>query len=113
MATHIKITPLTGTVTIAAGGRVLGTTARALEMVEGSHPPVLYIPRADVDMTKLARTDRASTCPHKGKASYYSILTPDGRLENAVWSYEAPLEGVQAIAGHLAFYPDKATLTRG
>ena len=26
---------------------------------------------------------------------------------NAVWTYEAPFDAVRAIAGHLAFYPDR------
>ena len=34
-------------------------------------------------------------------------------LANAVWSYETPKEGVEPIAGHLAFYPDRVTVTRG
>ena len=45
-------------------------------------------------------------CPHKGDATYYSVC--NGRTaRNAVWSYEQPIEQVQAIKDHLAFYPDK------
>ena len=112
MADHIKISPAGGSVTVTAGGTILGTTTRALEMREGSHAPVLYIPRADIDMTRLDKTPRSTRCPWKGEASYYSIRSDAGLLENAVWSYETPLEGVADIAGHLAFYPDKVTLTR-
>jgi uncharacterized protein (DUF427 family) len=111
MADHIKISPAPTAVTVTAGGVDLGTTANALELREGSYPPVLYVPRADMDMTKLEKTARSSTCPWKGKASYYSIRTEEGVLENAVWSYETPLAGVGEIAGHLAFYP-VVTLTR-
>ena len=32
---------------------------------------------------------------------------------NAVWSYEDPLPGMERIAGYLAFYPDRVTITRG
>lgn len=113
MADHIKITAAATPVTIAAAGTALGHSSKALELKEGSHSAVLYIPRADVDMSKLERTTRASTCPWKGKASYYSIRTATGMLENAVWSYEDPLPQMAQIAGHLAFYPDKVTLTRG
>jgi uncharacterized protein (DUF427 family) len=110
---EIRITKAGGPVTVLAGGVELGRSTEALELREGSYPPVIYMPRADIDMSKLARTERASSCPWKGQASYFSILTPGGTLENAVWSYETPKAGVEAIAGHLAFYPDRVTLTRG
>lgn len=112
MTDHIKISPATDSVTVTAGGTALGTTTRALELREGGYGPVIYVPRADIDMTRLQKTARSTRCPWKGEASYYSIRTDSGLLENAVWSYETPLEGVADIAGHLAFYPDKVTLTR-
>lgn len=108
MADHIRIRQPRGTYIIRAGGAVIGETDRAVELTEGSYPPVIYVPREDVAMALLDRSDRQTTCPHKGKASYYSIVTPSERLENAVWSYETPIAGMEAIAGHLAFYPDKA-----
>ena len=113
MADHIKITPVKGPVTVMAGSTVLGTSARALEVKEGAYPPVLYVPREDIDMARLVRTDHATSCPWKGKASYYSIKGDFGMLANAVWSYETPKDEVAAIAGHLAFYPDRVTVTRG
>jgi uncharacterized protein (DUF427 family) len=110
MADHIKITPASGTWVIRAGGAVLGETKNALELREGSYPPRLYVPRADVTMSLLERSDRSSSCPWKGQASYYSINSPEGRLADAVWSYESPKAGMEAISGHLAFYPDKVTV---
>ena len=105
MANHITVTPVTGPVTISAGGSVLGTSTGAVELREGSYPAVLYVPRRDIDMELLEQTQRATSCPWKGKASYYSVKAPADRLENVVWSYEAPLVGMEGIAGHLAFYP--------
>lgn len=113
MASHITVAPLAGTVTVQAGGVALGTSERALELREGSYPPVVYVPRADIDMNRLTRTERSSTCPWKGAASYYSILIPGGVLDNAVWSYEDPKPDMAAIAGYLAFYPDRVSVTRG
>jgi uncharacterized protein (DUF427 family) len=90
-------------------GRIVADSARALLLAEASYNPVAYIPRQDVDMALLARTDRKTRCPYKGEASYYSIhVDGDGRIaENAVWSYEQPLPDVAEIAGHMAFYPDR------
>ena len=113
MASHITITPIAGPVTVTAGGTVLGTSHNALDLREGSYPPVVYVPRADIDMSLLEKTARSTTCPHKGTASYYSVRTGAGLLENAVWSYETPKAEVAAIAGHLAFYTDRVTVTRG
>ena len=113
MASHITVTPIAGQVTITAGGVVLGRSMAALDLREGSYGAVVYVPRKDIDMTALTRTERSSGCPWKGKASYYSITTPGGVLDNAVWSYEAPLPDMAAIAGYLAFYTDRVTVTRG
>jgi uncharacterized protein (DUF427 family) len=72
---------------------------------------VLYIPREDVDMTMFERSTRTSTCPFKGEASYFSLVSVDGqRDDNAVWSYETPIPEVSEIAGHLAFYPDRVVI---
>ncbi|MEL6167903.1 MAG: DUF427 domain-containing protein [Pseudomonadota bacterium] len=104
MASHITITAAKGTWVVRAGGAVLGETQSALELVEGSYPPVIYFPRADIAMAFLERTDKTSTCPHKGDAAYYSIVTKSTVIENAAWTYEAPKEDVARIKDHLAFY---------
>ena len=55
-------------------------------------------------MAFLDESDHASHCPHKGDASYFSIVTKSTTLKNSVWSYENPKEGVERIKDHLAFY---------
>jgi uncharacterized protein (DUF427 family) len=105
MTDHITLRPCGIPQIVKAGDMVLGTTDKAVELYEGGRGPTFYIPRADMDMSTLERTDRATTCPWKGVASYYSVVTPTGKLDNAVWSYESPKSGLEAIAGHLAFYP--------
>ncbi len=102
---YITLTPVPGNHLIRAGDTVIGQTDHAIALVEGGGRPVLYVPRADVDMTRLTKTTRQTTCPHKGVASYYSVSTPNSTLDNVVWSYETPIAGIEGIAGHLAFYP--------
>ena len=94
-------------VTISLGGRVLADTRAALVLREAAYPPVLYIPRRDVEMALLERTDHATYCPYKGDCAYYSIPLGGARSVNAVWTYEAPYDAVAAIKDHLAFYPDR------
>lgn len=94
-------------VVVTAGGTIIADTHNALTLREARYPAVLYIPQKDVDMTRLERTDHATYCPYKGDCAYYSIPSAGERGTNAVWTYEHPYEAVQAIQGHLAFYPDR------
>ncbi len=110
MSDHINIRKADGTWVIRAGGAVLGESANALELTEGSYPPVIYFPRGDIAMAFLEPSDTSTTCPHKGCACYYSIQTKSVLIKDAAWSYEDPHEAVRRIAGHLAFYPGKATV---
>ncbi|MGR9157639.1 DUF427 domain-containing protein [Rhizobium leguminosarum] len=94
-------------VVVTLGGKTIADTRDALTLCEASYPPVQYIPRRDVDMSLLQRTDHTSHCPYKGDASYYSIIPGGERSKNAVWTYEAPNAAVSSIKDHLAFYPDR------
>jgi uncharacterized protein (DUF427 family) len=94
-------------VVVSLAGKIIADTARALTLREASYPPVQYIPREDVDMAALERTQHSTFCPYKGDASYYSIAAGGERSVNAIWTYEQPHEAMAAIKGHLAFYPDR------
>lgn len=98
-------------VVISYGGQVLADTSNALTMREAKYPAIQYIPRADVDITKLTRTAHTTYCPFKGDCSYYSLPGGEERGINAVWTYEAPFPTVEAIRDHLAFYPDRVEIT--
>ncbi|HEV8021756.1 MAG TPA: DUF427 domain-containing protein [Candidatus Lustribacter sp.] len=103
----ITIVPNPGRVRVLSGGQVIADTVRALTLRESDYSPVQYIPRADVAIQLLARTDNATYCPYKGDAAYYSIPDAGERAVNAVWTYEAPYPAVEQIKGYLAFYPDR------
>ncbi|TMV49768.1 DUF427 domain-containing protein [Thioclava sp. BHET1] len=101
-----------GTWVIRAGGAILGESKEALELIEKNHQPVIYFPRADIAMAFLEPSETVTTCPYKGQASYFSIVTKSGTISDAAWCYEDPIEAASRIAGHLAFYPDKVALER-
>jgi uncharacterized protein (DUF427 family)/predicted SnoaL-like aldol condensation-catalyzing enzyme len=103
----ITIEPVAGRVRVLAGGKVVADSRKALALRESDYPVVHYIPRSDVDMTLLTRTENATYCPYKGDAGYYSVISGGDRAVNAVWTYETPHEAVAAIKDHLAFYPDR------
>ena len=94
-------------VIVSVVGRVVADTGNALTLREADYPAVQYIPREDVDLTQLERTDHATYCPYKGDCSYYSIPAGGEKSVNAVWTYEDPYPAVAQIEGYVAFYPDK------
>jgi uncharacterized protein (DUF427 family) len=83
---------------------VIAETRRALRVLETSHPPVYYIPPADVQRQYLTAERRRTYCEFKGTASYWT-LNVNGRTSlEAAWSYAHPSPGYEAIRDHLAFY---------
>jgi len=83
------------------------------EFAATAYPPVVYFPPADVDMTLLKRSQKTTTCPIKGTANYYQLAADGDDEAEVAWTYEEPMAGVEAIRGHLAFYPDRIDVTIG
>jgi uncharacterized protein (DUF427 family) len=103
----ITIEPKVARVRVTVAGQVIADTTAALTLQEAAYPPVLYIPRKDVAMSLLQRTDHSTYCPYKGECAYYSITSGGERSVNAVWTYEEPYPAVAAIKDHVAFYPGR------
>jgi uncharacterized protein (DUF427 family) len=103
----ISVTPNPNRVVVRLAGNVIGDTTRALTLREAGYPAVHYVPREDVDMAALSRSDSHTYCPYKGEASYFSIPAGGTRSVDAIWTYEAPHDSVSIIRDHLAFYPDR------
>jgi len=96
-------------VVVLLAGRVLADTRRSLRVLETSHPPVYYIPVADIDMARVHEGRGTSWCEFKGTAVYWDA----GEARAIGWSYPEPSPGFEALRGHIAFYParvEKATV---
>src|SRR5258708_38057471 len=103
----IEIQPNPSRVVVTVGSKVIADSRNALTLREAAYPPVQYIPRQDVDMAALARSDHTTYCPYKGDASYFSIPAGGERAPNAAWTYEEPFPAMAAIKDYVAFYPDR------
>jgi len=101
---RVTMKPAGVRVQVKFNGEIIADTKDAIRLDEADYPAVYYIPRKDVKMDRLVRSNHRTYCPFKGHASYYSLK--DGP-ENAVWSYEQPYDEMTVIKERLAFYPDK------
>jgi uncharacterized protein (DUF427 family) len=91
-------------VRVKFGGETVADSKNALLLMETGSLPVYYFPPEDVRMDVMESTDRHTTCPYKGLASYWTIRVGDRVAENAVWGYLDPLPAHPEIKGYVAFY---------
>ena len=69
-------------------------------VVEGNH----YFPPESLRREYFTSSDRSTTCPWKGEASYYHVVVNGQENQNAAWYYPTPKSAASAIAGRVAFW---------
>ncbi len=97
------VVPCTRRVRVMLGGAVIADSARALRVLETSHPPGIYVPSADVRAGILSASPRTTVCEFKGRAAYYDV----GDRRAAAWTYPDPDPRYAALRDHVAFYPGR------
>jgi len=69
-------------------------------VVEGNH----YFPPNALRREHFRESDHHTTCPWKGKASYYTLVADGEVNENAAWTYPEPKDAAAQIKDHVAFW---------
>ncbi len=92
-------------VVVRFAGRIVATTNRPVKVMETSHPPVYYIPLAEVDGQVLRPTSHHTVCEYKGTASYFDVVVGDQQAKNAAWYYPHPNADYEVLKDCVAFYP--------
>jgi uncharacterized protein (DUF427 family) len=107
---HLVITPTDTHVVVRIAGQVVADSRRPVVVEEKGCPVRYYLPREDVRAEWLRPTDRHTTCPYKGEASYFSLEVAGTMLDNVVWTYSTPIETAALITGLLCFYQERVEL---
>ena len=97
----------TARVTVEHAGVTVVDSDQCWRVLETSHPPVYYVPRAEVVGATLEAAAGRSFCEFKGTAGYWDLVVGDVRVAAAGWSYEHPEPAYAALAGAVAFYPGR------
>lgn len=92
---------------VQLNGVMLADTHQAMRVLETSHPPVYYIPPADIQMNYLQQTQRSTFCEWKGSAGYYTIKVGDRIEQNVAWFYANPTPRFADLKDYVAFYPSR------
>lgn len=100
---RVDILPSSRHVRIEVGGVTVADSVRPHLLFETGLPTRYYLPRVDVRMDLLAKTDTVTRCPYKGAAEYFAVA---GHADLA-WSYPTPLPESTRVAGLVAFLDEK------
>ncbi len=90
---------------IRLGGQVIAETSGALRVLETSHPPVYYVPKASFSSGVLAPASGSSWCEFKGQAAYFDVSAGNAVVRRGAWHYPAPSAGFEQLVGMVAVYP--------
>jgi uncharacterized protein (DUF427 family) len=102
-----RLEPSQQQIQVVFNGITLADSRVTYRVLETSHPPVYYIPIADIRTEYLQPTAKQSYCEWKGVAHYYTITVGDRTEVNAAWYYPQPTPDFEAIANYVAFYPSR------
>jgi uncharacterized protein (DUF427 family) len=95
-------------VRVQVAGHLLADSEHALQVLETSHPPTVYVPPADVDLERLTDSAaRGTWCEFKGAARYHDALVDGRRIAQVGWSYPEPTPAYAVLRDHIAFYPGR------
>ena len=92
---------------VVVDGTTVGDTKRLSLLFETGLPTRYYMPKHDVRMDLLERSDAVSRCPYKGEANLYSIKIGDKLHDSLAWIYRYPALECAKIQGLVAFFNEK------
>ncbi len=91
-------------IVIRLGGVDICETNTSWRILETSHPPTYYLPRAAFSDGALVPSHGHSFCEWKGQASYLDVVGGSKIARRAAWYYPNPEPHYAAIRGHVAVY---------
>lgn len=100
-----RVEPSSERIVVTHGGRVIADTTQSVRVLETSHPPVYYLPRACFVEGSLVPAAGSSFCEFKGAAKYLSVVSPTATAERAAWYYPTPARGFEELSDRVAVYP--------
>jgi uncharacterized protein (DUF427 family) len=104
-----RLEPVAKRIRVVYENVTIADTHRAQRVLETSHPPVYYIPPADIRMEFLHPSSHKTFCEWKGTASYYTLEINETKSSNAAWTYEHPTAGFESISNYVAFYASRVS----
>jgi uncharacterized protein (DUF427 family) len=104
---RIEVLPSSRHVVVRMGGTTVAASRRPRIRFETGLPPRYYLDAEDVRTELLEPAAIRTGCAYKGFATYWDVVTDDGRVPAAVWTYREPLPEGEAIRDLLCFFQER------
>ena len=100
-----RVEPSHEVVEVRLDGEVVARTQVSYRVLETSHPPTYYLPRAAFTDGALRPADGTSSCEWKGRAAYFDLVVGDRAAARAAWTYPDPTPDFRVLLDHVAVMP--------
>jgi uncharacterized protein (DUF427 family) len=100
-----RVEPSAERVVVRLGGQVVVDSRDCVRVLETSHPPVYYLPRAAFPEAVLVEAPGTSVCEFKGVAKYLDLRVGDTVARRAGWYYPEPWPGYEELRDTVALFP--------
>jgi uncharacterized protein (DUF427 family) len=102
---RIDVVPTTRRLRVSVDGVVLAESGQVRGLYETGLPVRWYLPRADVRLDLLERSDTRTRCAYKGQATHWSARVGDRLAEDVAWSYDDDVQReAEDVRGRICFY---------
>ena len=91
-------------VVVTFAGVTVVDTRRAVRLLETSHPPTWYLPRADFAAGALRDAPGSSFCEWKGRAVYLDVVVGGRVAPRVAWTYPDPSPPFAILRDCVALY---------
>ena len=91
-------------IVIVLGGVEICQTRASFRILETSHPPTYYLPRAAFVAGALRTAAGGSFCEWKGAAAYCDVVGGSAVAPRAAWYYPSPSPRYGQLLDHVALY---------
>lgn len=85
--------------------QLIASTHDSVQVLETSHPPTYYIPRAAFEAGVLVPTAGHTHCEFKGRADYFDVVVGDRVAKRSVWQYPHPTPKFASLSEYVALMP--------
>ncbi len=108
---RIETVPTSRHIVISLDGVVLADSTSAVGLYETALPVRWYLPRSDVRLDRLERSDTITHCAYKGTPVHWSARVGDRLVGDVGWSYDDEVRReAEAVRGRITFYNERVDI---